>query len=130
MRTWILAGILLAASSGAALAQDAAAGEKVFKTQPCFVCHSIGEGATVKLGPPLNGLDGRKAASFPNFNYSPATRGAGITWNEENFKKFIADPQGTIPGTTMGFAGIKTPQDVSDLWAYVKQFDADGKAKK
>ena len=62
--------LLLAASTGTSLAQDAAAGEQVFK-RLCSPCHDIGRTAKVKLGPPLNGVDGRKAGTFEGFNYSP-----------------------------------------------------------
>ena len=67
MRTLMIAGIVVAASTGAALAQDAAAGEQVFK-RLCSPCHDIGPAAKVKLGPPLNGIDGRKAGTFEGFN--------------------------------------------------------------
>ena len=70
MRIWVIAAIALAASSGAALAQDAAAGEQVFK-RLCSPCHDVGPEAKIKIGPPLNGIDGRKAGTFEGFNYSP-----------------------------------------------------------
>jgi cytochrome c len=53
-RTWVIAGIALAASTGPTLGQDAAAGEQVFK-RLCSPCHEIGPDAKIKLGPPLNG---------------------------------------------------------------------------
>jgi cytochrome c len=53
------------------LGQDAAAGEQVFK-RLCSPCHDIGQDAKIKLGPPLNGIDGRKSGTFEGFNYSPA----------------------------------------------------------
>src|SRR5215472_2639896 len=61
LRTWVIAGIAVAASTGPTLGQDAAAGEQVFK-RLCSPCHEIGQDAKIKLGPPLNGIDGRKAA--------------------------------------------------------------------
>ena len=54
---------------------------------------------------------------------------AGIVWNEAKFKEYIQDPRGVVPGTKMIFAGIKNPQEISDLWAYVSQFKADGSKK-
>jgi cytochrome c len=83
-RTWMIAGIALAASTGPTLGQDAAAGEQVFK-RLCSPCHEIGQDAKIKLGPPLNGIDGRKSGTFDGFNYSPANKSSGITWSEENF---------------------------------------------
>ena len=79
MKTWVVAGIALAASTGMALAQEAAAGEQVFR-RLCSPCHDIGPDAKIKLGPPLNAIDGRKAGTFEGFNYSPANKSSGITW--------------------------------------------------
>ena len=129
------AGIGLAAAAalaaltmtGAAHAQDAAAGEQVFKM--CLPCHSIGPGAKNKVGPELNGLDGRKSGTAPDYNYSDANKNSGITWNEAQFKEYIKDPKAKIPGTKMAFAGIKNENEVNNLWAYVSQFDKDGKIK-
>src|SRR5437660_7501364 len=131
MRTWdswAVACIVLAASSGAALAQDAAAGEQVFK-RFCSPCHDIGEDAKVKLGPPLNGIDGRQAGTYEGFNYSPANKSSGITWSAETFPKYIRAPMQEMPGTRMAFVGIKNDKDIADLWAYLKQFGADGAKK-
>jgi len=66
MRTWVIAGVFVLASTGATLAQDAAAGQMAFN-QKCGPCHSVGEGAGPKLGPPLNGIDGRKAGTVEGF---------------------------------------------------------------
>jgi hypothetical protein len=48
-------------------------------------CHDIGQDAKIKIGPPLNAIDGRKAGTFEGFNYSPVNKSSGITWSEENF---------------------------------------------
>jgi len=66
----------------------------------------------------------------PNFDYSDANKNSGVVWNEATFKQYIKSPSAMIPGTKMPFAGIKDPQRVDDLWAYVSQFDADGNIKK
>src|ERR1700751_1734774 len=97
MRIWVLAGALIFAQGGAALAQDAAAGETSFKKWG-MPCHDAGEGAKIKLGPPLNGLDGRAAGSFNGFNYSDANKPSGITWSEAQFKEYITSPATKIPG--------------------------------
>jgi cytochrome c len=128
MKTLMIAGIVVAASTGTAWAQDAAAGEQVFK-RLCSPCHDIGPDAKVKLGPPLNGIDGRKAGTFEGFNYSPANKSSGITWGEPGFDKYIRAPMQEMPGTRMAFVGIKNDKDVADLWAYLKQFRPDGAKK-
>jgi len=124
MKTVIIAAGLLAASAAAGLAQDAEKGEKSFKK--CLICHAIGPGAQNKVGPELNGLDGRRAGTAPNYSYSDANKNSGITWNEATFKEYIANPLAKIPGTKMQFVGIKKESDAADLWAYLKQFKADG----
>ena len=127
MRRALLAAIALAASTAAASAQDVAAGEQSFKK--CLPCHSVGEGAKNKVGPELNGLDGRKAGATEGFNYTEGNKNSGITWNESIFKDYIKDPRAKIPGTKMVFAGIKNEQEVNDLWAYLKQFGPNGAKK-
>ena len=114
---------------GPTLGQDAAAGEQVFK-RLCSPCHEIGQDAKIKLGPPLNGIDGRKSGTFEGFNYSPANKSSGITWSEETFPKYIRAPMQEMPGTRMAFVGIKNDKDVADLWAYLKQFGAGGEEMK
>ena len=110
------------------MGQDAAAGEQVFK-RLCSPCHEIGPDAKIKLGPPLNSIDGRKSGTFDGFNYSPANKSSGITWSEETFPKYIRAPMQEMPGTRMAFVGIKNDKDIADLWAYLKQFGADGAKK-
>src|ERR1700676_443735 len=105
MRTLIVAAALIAASAYTAAAQDAAKGEISF--HKCLPCHSIGDDAQNKIGPELNGLDGRKAGTIPNFPYSDANKNSGIVWDETNFKEYIKDPKAKVPGTKMLFAGIK-----------------------
>jgi cytochrome c len=78
MRTWVIAGIVLTASTGTTLAQDTAAGEQVFR-RLWLPCHDIGPDAKIELGPPLNAIDGRKAGTFEGFNYSPVNKSSGIT---------------------------------------------------
>ena len=121
----VLVSAIAAASS--ARAQDVAAGETSF--HKCMACHSIGEGAKNKVGPELNGIDGRHSGSAANYSYSDANKNSGITWNKEQFLEYIKDPKAKIPGTKMAFAGIKNEKEANDLWAFISQFDADGKIK-
>jgi cytochrome c len=130
MKKLIPSALIVLASSvivPAALAQDADAGKNSFNK--CLACHAIGEDAKNKVGPELNGLDGRKSGTVPDYNYSEANKNSGITWNEANFKEYIKDPKAKVPGTKMFFAGIKNEKEVNDLWAYISKFDKDGKTK-
>ena len=127
MKSWAIAGIVIVASAGGALAQDLAAGENSFKK--CLPCHSVGEDAKNKVGPVLNGLEGRKSGTIEGYNYTEANKNSGITWDDAQFREYIQDPRAKIKGTKMVFAGIKNENEITSLWAYLKQFDAAGKKK-
>ena len=127
MKKLILSALIIVASPAVALAQDAEAGKASFNK--CLACHAIGEDAKNKVGPELNGLDGRKSGTAPDNNYSEANKNSGITWNEANFKEYIKDPKAKVPGTKMFFAGIKNETEINNLWAYISQYGADGKVK-
>lgn len=121
------AALATVALASTARAQDVAAGEQAFKK--CLPCHSIGPGAKNKVGPELNGLDGRRAGTAPDYSYSAANKNSGITWNKDTFAKYIKDPRAAIPGTKMIFPGVKNDKEIDNLWAYISQFGPDGQKK-
>jgi cytochrome c len=132
-RTLFATATFIAATANFAMLQKAAAqdvekGQRSFNK--CLPCHAVGPGAETKVGPELNGLDGRHAGTVAGFNYSEANKNSGLVWDEATFKDYIRSPQAKIPGTKMAFAGITNPQEVEDLWAYLKQFDTNGEVKK
>jgi cytochrome c len=127
MKSMMTTAAILVASAGVAGAQDVIAGATSFKK--CAACRDVGPTAKNKVGPVLNALDGRKSVSVANYNYSDANKGSGITWNEESFLDYIKDPKAKIPNTKMAFAGIKNEGEAKSLWAFIKQYDADGKTK-
>jgi cytochrome c len=126
IRIMAISALTLAISNEAALAQDASVGETSFRK--CQICHDVGEAAKNKLGPELNGLDGRKAGTAEGYPYSNSNKNSGIVWSEASFKEYLEDPQAKMPGTKMIFSD-KNEKEVADLWAYLKQFGADGKKK-
>jgi cytochrome c len=117
----------LGGSGGLTNAQDFAAGETSFKK--CLACHAVGETAKNKVGPVLNGLEGRKSGTIEGYNYTEANKNSGITWNEATFREYIKDPRAKIPGTKMIFPGIKNDTEITNLWFYLSQFGPDGKKK-
>jgi cytochrome c len=130
MKRLTLSALVAIASSLAtavALAQDVAAGKTSFNK--CMACHAVGEGVKNKVGPELNGLDGRHSGTAEGYSYSDANKNSGITWNGAQFKDYIKDPKAKIPGTKMVFAGIKNEKEAGDLWAFLAQYDKDGKTK-
>jgi len=120
MRSLVLSAALLLAGLAQAQAQDPAAGEKVFAQ--CRACHQVGPNAKNAVGPHLNGLFGRTAGSVEGYNYSPANKNSGLTWDEATFREYIQNPKAKIPGTKMVYAGLKDEQRINDLVAYLKQY--------
>lgn len=123
----MLVALMVAATGAPAHAQDVENGADVFKK--CRACHQVGESAKNAVGPVLNGLIGRKAGTVDGFNYSDANKNSGFIWDEATFEKYIKDPRAAMPGNKMAFAGIKDPEDIKDLTAFLKQFDESGKKK-
>lgn len=123
----VIAGLMMTAAAGGARAQDVAAGENSFKK--CLACHAVGEGAKNKVGPVLNGLEGRTSGTIEGYSYTDANKKAAIVWDEASFVDYIRDPRARIPGTKMIFPGIKNETEARSLWVYLKQFGPDGKKK-
>ena len=114
-----LAAMVMAATP--ALADgDAAAGEKVFIK--CKACHENEQGVN-KIGPTLKGVVGRKGASVEGYAYSDGAKAKsaeGLVWDEATLAAYLPDPKAYVPGTKMAFAGLKNPQEVADVIAYLK----------
>jgi len=121
MRALVIAAALLLAAT-AAQAGDAARGKIAFGRE-CAMCHRVIANTRDSVGPGLDGIAGRKAGSKPGFDYSDAMKKSGIVWNEATLDRFLADPLRTVPGTAMGYAGIKDPKERADLIAYLQQAD-------
>lgn len=108
----------------AALASgDAAAGEKIFKK--CKACHTIGEGAKSRVGPPLNNIVGAELGSFEGFKYSKgmvAMAEEDTVWTIENLTAFLTKPRDFVAKTKMSFGGLKSEEDRANLIAYLATF--------
>ncbi len=100
-----------------ALAQDAAAGEKVFKTQ-CMVCHSLLPGK-IGIGPSLHDVVDRSAGTLANYQYSAANKSSGLTWDSATLDRYLLNPKQIVPGTKMVYAGLKNDTQRADLIAYL-----------
>lgn len=93
---------------------DVAQGEKVSKV--CAACHSFDKGGANKVGPNLFGIVGSKHAHKSDFAYSDAMKAkSGETWDQAALNKFLWNPKSAVPGTKMGFAGVKKPEDRAAL---------------
>lgn len=100
---WI--GALLAPMQAVAGPGDVAAGERLFRVQ-CAGCHSV-EPGDMRAGPTLHNLFGRISGTSEGFAFSTAMTEAGIEWTSEALDAFLADPEGTVPGTKMVFWGLE-----------------------
>ncbi len=100
---------------------DAAAGEGVFKK--CASCHTVDKGGANKVGPNLYGLVDRPIASHEGFSYSAAmtefAQGGSVLWSWDHLNEFLLAPKQHIPGTAMGFAGIKKDDERANLIVYL-----------
>ncbi|RYG35656.1 MAG: cytochrome c family protein [Burkholderiales bacterium] len=99
-------------------AGDPSAVATVFRK--CMGCHQVGPDAKAGVGPHLNGIVGRPAASIPGYSYSATLRSASLVWNEPTLSDFLRSPSKRVPGTYMTFAGISGDQDIADVIAYLK----------
>jgi nitrite reductase (NO-forming) len=93
-----------------------AEGRKVFRK--CQACHSTESGKNL-IGPSLAGIVGKKAGSTQGFNYSPAIKQSGITWDKESLDAYLRDPQKKVPGNKMPFPGLKSDVDRENVIAFL-----------
>ena len=111
-----------------AITGDPAAGQRDFAI--CMACHQIGPNAKDAVGPVLNGVVGRKVASYPGFDYSAALKNSGIkVWTVPELQKWLAGPMKVAPGTKMIFPGFSNPKQVNDVIAYLAQYNDKGEKK-
>jgi cytochrome c len=114
-----LAFISLALPAKALPPGDPQRGETIYER--CAACHAINRDRT---GPRHAGLFGRRAGSLSGFAYSTAMKKAGakgLIWNDETLDAFLRNPTAYVPGTRMGYAGVKDDQERADLIAYLKR---------
>ena len=121
----LVAGSAPAAAKDAAPRGDAKAGEAVYAR--CLACHAL---AYDRTGPRHCGLFGRRAGSVKGFAYSQAMKRSKIVWNAKTLDHFLANPLKAIPGTAMGYAGIKDKKERADLIAYLEQANASPECRK
>lgn len=116
----LLAALLSGGASASAADGNAERGEEIYTR--CLACHTLAQN---RVGPRHCGLFGRKAGGVPNYAYSSAMKKYGVTWNDETLDRFIENPMKTVPGTKMGYAGVKDAQERADLIAYLKRSTSD-----
>lgn len=98
----------------------AEAGESVAKK--CAACHTFVEGGANKVGPNLWNIVNATPAANDSFKYSSAMQAYGSenVWAYENLASFLASPKKYMKGTSMGFVGLKKPNDRANMIAYLR----------
>jgi cytochrome c len=97
-----------------------ARGEIAFARR-CMSCHNVKIAAT-GTGPDLVALDGRKAGTRKDFDYSPAMRQSGIVWDAESLDRYLSDPEKMVPGTSMLTEPVKDASERAALVHYILQY--------
>ena len=103
--------------------QTASVDKGVTVSKKCQSCHSFDKGGKAKVGPNLWNVVGSPVNYHKDFGYSDAMQAKGqegMTWTYDNLDAFLTDPKGFIPGTAMGFAGLKKPEERADMIAYLR----------
>lgn len=110
MKARLLSALVVCSALAAPLSAQAEdggmteAGRQIFNHN-CTACHSL-ETSKNTFGPSLIGVVGRQAASMPRFSYSEAMKNSGLTWTEDNLRKWVADNEALVPGTRMRHVSI------------------------
>jgi cytochrome c len=75
-------------------------GAEVFRA--CVACHTLKADDGPRAGPTLAGVFGRRIATAPGYDYSPALKKLDIVWTPETVSKlFEIGPAAYTPGTKM-----------------------------
>jgi cytochrome c len=117
----LAAALALAPMAVQAQDGDPAAGQRVFNQ--CRACHVIENNGRNGVGPNLHGVVGRRAASIEGFRYSANMRQlaeGGLTWDEATLRRYLTNPKDVVPQGSMAFAGLRNPQQLNDVIAYLK----------
>jgi len=96
------ATVALLATATPTTAQTPAAAPAAFNA--CKACHTVNKGGRNGIGPNLNGVVGRPAASVAGFNYSPAMKASKLRWDAKTLDEYLAGPTKKVPGTRMPIA--------------------------
>ena len=94
-------------------------GKAVFLTNACSTCHGVTKEDTMKVGPSLFGVVGRKAGTAQSLlGASENLKKYGVIWNADTLDEFLANPDAKVPGTPMS-AALTDPQQRADVIAYL-----------
>jgi cytochrome c len=95
-------------------------GAEVFRA--CVACHTLRADESNRAGPSLHHIFGRRIATLPGYNYSPALKNLDIVWTPETVAKlFELGPATFTPGTKMPEQRISSPDDRAALVQFLEK---------
>jgi len=104
---------------GAAANGDAAAGQALYQAK-CGGCHSLDVN---RIGPAHRGVVGRRIASAPGYDYSPALKKLAGVWTPSRSDQWLQGPQKLAPGSKMFFSLADSTQR-RDIISYLGSVSA------
>jgi cytochrome c len=99
-------------------------GAALFKQQ-CVACHTLDASGPERQGPTLAGVYGRKPGRVPGYHYSPGFSNVDFVWDDAHLDKYLANPQGVIPGAIMPYRQSKEPVRQAII-AYLREQSKNG----
>jgi cytochrome c len=98
-------------------------GAQIFRA--CVACHTLKAQDGPRAGPTLAGLFGRKIATLPGYDFSPALKRLDIVWTPETLAKlFDLGPATFTPGSKMPEQRVGA-QDRIDLIGFLQKATKD-----
>ncbi len=95
-------------------------GAEVFRA--CVACHTLRADEGNRAGPSLQHIFGRRIATLPGYNYSPALKNLDIVWTPETVAKlFELGPATFTPGTKMPEQHISSAEDRAALVQFLEK---------
>ena len=99
-------------------------GAEVFRA--CVACHTLKPDDAQKAGPTLWHIFGRRIATLPGYNFSPALKKLDIVWSKETVAKlFEIGPAHYTPGTKMPEQTIGAEDDRNALVDFLARVTTD-----
>lgn len=91
----------------------------------CIACHTLKPDEGPRAGPTLHGLFGRRIATLPGYDFSPALKRLDIVWTPETVSKlFEVGPMAYTPGTKMPEQRIGSAEDRTALVKFLQKATA------
>jgi cytochrome c len=95
-------------------------GAEVFRA--CVACHTLSPDEGNRAGPTLAGIFGRKIATLPGYNFSPALKKLDIVWTPATISRlFEVGPATYTPGTKMPEQTLGSAEDRAALVEFLEK---------